>query len=342
VTDVNRQIVLRERPRAAVGPEHFELRESPVPEPGPGQFLIRVLWLSFDPTQRGWLNDVESYVPPVAIGEVMRAGAVGQVVASNNQRFTVGEFVQGTFGWQDYVVTDGRGMLPVTKVPAGVTPRAMLGVFGITGLTAYFGMLDVAKVLEGDVVFVSGAAGATGSVAGQIARIRGARVIGSAGGADKCAWVRDVAGFDEVVDYRSEDVSARLGSFAPNGLNVYFDNVGGPTLEAALDHLALGARIALCGGISSGYTAEALPPGPRNYMQLVIRRATMTGFLVLDYVPRFGEAVAQLSQWVADGRIRYAEDIVEGLEHAPSTLNRLFEGRNLGKQLLKVADAPLG
>ncbi len=313
-----------------------------MPEPGPGQFLIRVLWLSFDPTQRGWLNDVESYVPPVAIGEVMRAGAVGQVVASNNQRFTVGEFVQGTFGWQDYVVTDGRGMLPVTKVPAGVTPRAMLGVFGITGLTAYFGMLDVAKVLEGDVVFVSGAAGATGSVAGQIARIRGARVIGSAGGADKCAWVRDVAGFDEVVDYRSEDVSARLGSFAPNGLNVYFDNVGGPTLEAALDHLALGARIALCGGISSGYTAEALPPGPRNYMQLVIRRATMTGFLVLDYVPRFGEAVAQLSQWVADGRIRYAEDIVEGLEHAPSTLNRLFEGRNLGKQLLKVADAPLG
>lgn len=342
MAEQNRQIVLVKRPYAAVGDEHFELRVGPVPEPGPGEMLVRVLWLSFDPTQRGWLNDVPSYIPPVQIGEVMRAGAVGQVVASNHAEFAVGDLVQGTFGWQDYLVTDGRGMLRVAKVPSGVPPQAMLGIYGVTGLTAYFGMIDVARVKAGDTVFVSGAAGATGSVAGQIAKLTGARVIGSAGGPEKCAWVRDVAGFDEVIDYRTEDTSARLAAFAPKGLDVYFDNVGGPTLEAALDNLALGARVALCGGIASGYTAEPLPPGPRNYMQLVIKRATMQGFLVLDYVPRFGEGVAQLAQWVAEGKIRYAEDVVEGLELAPVTLNRLFEGKNLGKQLLKVADAPIG
>jgi len=341
MTDVNRQLVLVHRPLGAVADSDFELRTSPAPEPGPGQFLVRVLWLSFDPTQRGWLNDVASYVPPVQIGEVMRAGAVGQVVESHHPDFAAGDYVQGTFGWQDWVVTDGRGMLPVMKVPAGISPTSVLGVYGITGLTAYFGLLDVGQPQEDDVVVVSGAAGATGSVAGQIARIMGCHTIGIAGGPEKCAWVRDVAHFDAVIDYKHDDVRSRLAELAPRGIGVYFDNVGGPTLEACLDHLALHARVVLCGGISSGYTAEALPPGPRNYMQLVIRRARMEGFLILDYASRFAEGVTELRRWVESGAIVAAEDVQEGLEHAPATLRRLFEGRNLGKQLLKVADPPI-
>lgn len=335
---VNRQLVLVRRPVADVTDDCFELREVPVPAPDDGEFVVRVCYLSFDPTQRGWLNDVPSYLPPVQLGEVMRAGAVGQVVESRNASFAPGDLVQGMFGWQDYALTDGAGLRRVTKVPPGVPPTMVLGVLGVTGLTAYFGLLDLGQPKEGDAVFVSGAAGATGSVAGQIARIKGCRVIGSAGGPEKCAWVRDVAGFDEVIDYRSDDLDARLAAFAPDGLDIYFDNVGGPTLETALDHLALRARVVLCGGISSGYTTEPLPPGPRNLMQLVIRRARMEGFLVLDYASRFPAAVQELAGWVADGRLRYAEDIQEGLEHCPATLRRLFEGRNLGKQLLKVAD----
>ncbi len=340
--DVNRQWTLRERPLGKVSSDHFTWTSQPIPVVGAGQFLVRILYLSFDPTQRGWLNDVPSYLPPVAIGAVMRAGAVGQVVESAHDDFPVGTLVQGSFGWQDYYLSDGTTELgPVSILPPGVAPTAALSIYGVTGLTAYFGMLDVGVPEHGDVVLVSGAAGATGSVAGQIARIAGAsKVIGIAGGAEKCAWVRDVAGFDACIDYKNENVVARLGEEAPKGLNIYFDNVGGPILEQALMFLALKARVVLCGGISSGYTMEGLPPGPSTYMNLVIQRARMEGFIVLDYQPRFSEAVVQLSTWVAQGKLRYAEDIVDGLEHAPETLNRLFEGRNFGKQLLKVGDAP--
>jgi hypothetical protein len=338
MTEQNRQLVLVERPLGAVEQRHFELRVGPVPEPGPGEILVRAVWLGFDPTQRGWLNDVPSYMPPVAIGEVMRSTGVGRVVASNNPDFAPGDWVQGLVGWQDYAVLAPKGMWRATKVPPGIDPKATLSVYGTTGLTAYFGMLDVAKPQEGDAVFVSGAAGSTGSIAGQIGKIMGCSVIGSAGTAEKCEWVTGVAGFDDCINYRTEDTAARLRAFAPKGLNVFFDNVGGPTLEAALDNLALGARIALCGGISSGYTMEALPPGPRNYMQLVIRRSTMQGFLLLDYAARFNEAMAQLAQWVGEGRLHYAEDIQQGLENAPATLARLFSGQNLGKQLLQITD----
>ena len=313
-----------------------------MPEPGPGQFVVRVLWLGFDPTQRGWLNDVPSYMPPVEIGEVMRAIAVGQVVESRSPEFEVGTYVHGLLGWQDYVVTAGRGLFGARKVPPGLSPRSMLGLYGTTGLTAYFGMLDVGRPAEDDLVVVSGAAGATGSVAGQIARVMGCRTIGIAGGPEKCAWVHDVARFDHVIDYKQDDVSARLGQLAPDGINVYFDNVGGSILEACLDHLALRARVVLCGGISSGYTADAAPSGPRNYMQLVGRRARMEGFLVPDYFSRSAEAIAELRRWAESGAIVVAEDIQVGLENAPATLRRLFEGKNLGKQLLKVADPPIG
>ncbi len=334
----NRQLVLVDRPKSAVESRHFEMRTAEIPEPGPGEILVRSIWLGFDPTQRGWLNDVKSYMPPVAIGEVMRATGIGQVVASNNPEFAVGDIVQGMVGWQDYAVLAAKGPMRATKVPAGIDPKAMLSIYGTTGLTAYFGLIDIGQPKEGDVLFVSGAAGSTGSIAGQIGKILGCTVIGSAGSPEKCDWVTGVANFDSCMNYRTENQSRRLRELAPKGINVFFDNVGGPTLEAALDNLALNARIALCGGISSGYTAESLPPGPKNYMQLVIMRARMEGFLLLDFYTRFGEAITQLATWVSEGKIVYAEDIQEGLEKAPETLNRLFSGQNLGKQLLRVSD----
>ncbi len=336
MAESNRQMVLARRPVGAVRDDDFAVRSVPMPEPGPGEALVRVEWLSFDPTQRGWLNDVESYMPPVQLGEVMRASGVGTVVASNADGFVPGDLVQGMFGWQEYAIGSPSGLVPMMRLPAGVEPAAALSVYGITGLTAYFGMLDLGRPQPGDTVYVSGAAGATGSVAGQIAKRKGCRVIGSAGGPDKCAWVRDVAGFDAVIDYRSEDISERLGALAPDGLDIYFDNIGGSTLEAALDHLAMKARVVLCGGISSGYTAEARPPGPSNLMNLVTMRARMEGFLILDYLAQFGPAIGELAGWVADGSIRYEIDVQHGLEAAPATLRRLFEGKNLGKQLLQL------
>lgn len=334
----NRRLVLVDRPLAVVGDEHFEMRTEPIPEPGPGQVLVQTVWIGFDPTQRGWLNDVPSYMPPVQIGEVMRASGVGRVVASNDPDLAEGDMVSGLLGWQDYSV-QGPGIgFGVRKVPEGIEPQAVLSVFGTTGMTAYFGMLDLGQPAEGEMVFVSGAAGSTGSIAAQIAKVKGATVIGSAGGERKCNWVTAEAGLDHCIDYKSEDTAARLAELAPRGLNVYFDNVGGPTLEAALANIAMRARVVLCGGISSGYVMEELPPGPRNYMQLVIMRARMEGFIVIDYMDRYPEAFAALKQWVDEGRIVYAEQVTEGLENCPGTLRGLFEGANLGKQLLKVTD----
>lgn len=335
MADQNRQLVLVERPLTTVEDHHFEMRSAPVAEPGDGEVVVKVDWIGFDPTQRGWLNDVPSYIPPVQIGEVMRASGVGTVVASRNDRFAEGDVVSGLLGWQDYSVSAGGGPFGLSKVPDGIPPQAIMSIYGTTGMTAYFGMMDIAKPQAGETVFVSGAAGSTGSIAGQIAKIQGSTVIGSAGGPTKCAWVTDEAGYDSCIDYKNEDTKTRLKELAPKGLDVYFDNVGGPTLEAALDNIALNARIALCGGISSGYTADGLPPGPRNYMQLVILRAKMEGFLVIDYRDRYPEGIAQMKEWVDAGKITYAEQIAEGLEHCPATLRGLFEGKNLGKQLLR-------
>lgn len=332
----NRQWVLKNRPDELVQDDTFEMLESEAPSPGEGEFLVRNLMLSFDPTQRAWLNDVMGYVPPVQIGEVMRASGVGQVVESNHSEYAVGDLVQGGFGWQDYMATDGGGMFPVRKVPPGITPNAALSIFGITGLTAYFGVLDVGEPKSGDVVLVSGAAGATGSVAGQIAKALGCDVVGIAGGEEKCRWLTKEAHYDAAIDYKSDDMGAKIRELCPKGIDVYFDNVGGETLDHALANLALGARVALCGAISTGYgTAEM--QGPKNYMQLVIQRARMEGFLVLDYMDRAGEAIGKLAEWVQAGKISYLEDVAEGLENAPQTLNRLFTGANFGKQLLEIA-----
>ncbi|MFC8384457.1 NADP-dependent oxidoreductase [Nocardia sp. NPDC057272] len=333
---MNRQWILVERPAGMVEETGFELRTAPAPTPGPGEALVRVVWLAFDPTQRGWLNDSPNYMDPVPLGAVMRAGGVGQVVESRNAEYAVGDWVCGMVGWQDYAIASGQGLLGLNVVPPGIDPKAMLGIFGATGLTAYFGMIDIGRPSAGDIVLVSAAAGATGSIAGQIAKALGCRVVGIAGGSAKCAWVTDVAGFDACIDYKAEDVETKLRELAPDGVDVFFDNVGGAILDAGLAAIAERARIVVCGGISSGYEAGEPPPGPRNYLQLGLKRARMEGFIFLDYVDRFPEAFGRLHEWMTQGDIVYAEDVQEGFELAPAMLRGLFEGRNLGKQLLRI------
>ncbi len=331
----NRRLVLARRPRGMVEPDVVRLEEGAVPEPGPGEALVAVRYLSIDPTIRGWMNDAAGYLPPIAIGEVIRSGGVGEVIASRSERYRSGDLVIGTTGWQDYVVAGGdhRAM---HVLPPGISPTAALGVFGATGMTAYFGMLEVGRVAEGDTVVVSGAAGAVGSVAGQIARIKGAgRVVGIAGTPAKCAWVVDELGFDAAIDYRAEDVAARLREECPRGIDLYFDNVGGEILDACLGRLALRGRVLLCGAIS-GYNDATRAPGPANYINLLVRRGRMEGFIILDYLGRFGAALPEMEAWVAAGEIKHAEHIVEGLERAPEALNLLFTGGNTGKVIVKV------
>jgi len=339
----NRQWRLRSRPVGMVKESDFEMVEEPVPAVGDGQVLVRNLYFAFEPAMRGWLNDVKSYIPPVGLGEVMRASAVGQIVESRHPDYAVGEMVSGLLGWQEYALADGTPgpMGGLARVPEGVAPELMLSVLGGTGLTAYFGMTEIGGVHEGDTVLVSGAAGATGSIAAQIAKLRGAaRVVGIAGGPEKCAWLRDEAGLDGAIDYKSEKIGARLREEFPNGASLFFDNVGGDILDEGLLHMAQNGRIVLCGGISA-YNEESLPPGPSNYMQIVIRRLTVRGFILIDHLAQAGQAIGELSRWLAEGRIAHAEDIQEGFENTPKTFLRLFRGQNLGKQLLKLADPPI-
>jgi NADPH-dependent curcumin reductase CurA len=330
----NRQWRLASRPVGMVSEANFDFVEEPLPELGDGEYLVRNRYLSFDPAMRGWMEDRASYIPPVAIGEVMRAATVGEIVESRHPDFAVGDRVQGLFGWQEWAV-GGRGMAQATKLPEGMPETWALSVCGITGLTAYFGLLDLGKPQPGETVLVSGAAGATGSVAAQIARLKGCRVVGIAGGPEKCALLTGEFGLDAAIDYKSEAVAARIAATCPDGVNVYFDNVGGPILDAALANLALRARIVLCGGIS-GYNEKEPPPGPRNLMNLVIQRGRMEGFIVLDYLPRFPEASAELAEWTRTGKIVHREDVQHGIENAVQTFLRLFRGQNTGKQLLEL------
>jgi NADPH-dependent curcumin reductase len=338
VTDnVNRQWVLASRPEGMVSELNFELREEPVPEPGEGEFLVRNLYLSLDPAMRGWISDMRGYMPPVQIGEVMRGQTTARVVESRHPDYSPGDLVLGVFGWQDYATSDGAGMAGATKLPPGVSPTLPLGVLGLTGLTAYFGLKEIGKPREGDTVVVSGAAGATGSVAGQLAGLQGCRTIGIAGGPEKCAVAREEFDFDETIDYKAEDVKARLRELCPDGLDVYWDNVGGEILEAALANLARGARIVICGAISV-YNAEQRPPGPSNYLNLIVHRARMEGFLVFDFLSRIDEAMAELVPLVNEGKLHHREDIRDGLEAAPEALVDLYTGGNRGKLLVRIAD----
>jgi hypothetical protein len=333
---VNRQWLLATRPTGLVGPQNFKYVETPIPEPQSGEVLVKNKFLSFDPTQRGWMVDKPGYLPPVKIGDPMRAGSVGEVIKSEHADFSVGELVQTTGCWQDYVVmAPGQGPMGLSKLPPGVSPEMMLSVLGITGLTAYFGLLDIGKPQPGETVLVSGAAGATGSVVGQIAKLKGCRVVGIAGGPEKCAWLKAEGGFDEVIDYKNEDVSTQIAHHCPDKWDVFFDNVGGAILENALDHLNLRSRVVLCGGIS-GYNATEPVPGPSNLMNLVTHRSRMEGFIILDYLPRAGEAIHEIMDWVASGKLKYQIDLQAGFDNIPSTLQRLYTGQNKGKQLLKI------
>ena len=334
-SQVNRQWLLKDRPSGMVDPSHFEWSEVDVPEPGDGEFLVRNLYLSLDPAMRTWMTAMRSYIPPVEIGEVMRGACVGEVLESRHEGYRRGERVLGTFGWQDYALSDGGGAIPVTKVPDGIAPTMPLSVLGITSLTAYFGLKEIGKPKEGETVVVSGAAGATGSVAGQLAKRWGCRVIGIAGGAEKCEWLTGELGFDGAIDYKADNVNERLRELCPKGLDVFFDNVGGDILEAALGNLAWHARIVLCGAIAN-YNAD-VPRGPRNYMNLLVRRSRMEGFVVFDYFPRSDEAMAELVPMVTDGTLRHREDIRDGLERAPEALVDLYTGANTGKLLVKIA-----
>jgi NADPH-dependent curcumin reductase CurA len=333
----NRQLRLARRPDGMVDEHTFELAEEPLRGLADGEFLVRVAYLSIDPTNRVWIRAEPSYLPPVGIGEVMRGGGAGAVVESRNDAYPVGTGVLGLLGWQEYAIC-GRDVT-ANAVPPGVPLQHMMSVYGATGVTAYFGMLDVADPKEGETVVVSGAAGATGSVAGQIAKIRGGRVIGIAGTDEKCRWLTDELGFDAAINYKTDDIGVRLDQLCPDGVDVFFDNVGGATLDTLLRHLALGARIALCGAIST-YNAAETPPPIHWYVNLVVQRARMQGFLVLDYLDRFPEAVRALVQWVSEGRIQWRDHVVEGLEQAPRALNMLFRGENTGKLMVRVGPDP--
>ena len=338
----NRQVVLASRPTGPVDEATFETRAAPVPEPGDGEILVRTAYVSLDPTMRGWISDRPSYMPPVGIGEVMRAGGNGEVVVSNHPAFRAGDLVQGMTGWQEYAVGGSSGVGGFRKLPAWMSLRHSLSVYGITGMTAYFGLIDIGRPSAGETVVVSGAAGATGSVAGQIAKILGCRVIGIAGTAEKCAWVKDDLGFDECINYRQEDVARRLRETCPSGIDVYFDNVGGETLDTVLLQIGMRARVALCGGISSGYNEDSVPYGVRNLMMLIGLRARMEGFLVIDYMDRFDEAAGVMRPWLAEGKLKSREHVVEGLENCPRALRMLFEGANTGKLMVQIGPDAAG
>ena len=332
----HRVIKMASHPDGALEDDDFELVDAPVPEPADGEALVRTLYLSLDPAIRVWMNGIDTYVPGIHVGDVMRAGGLGEVVQSRNAAYTEGDLVFGMMQWSEYCIARA-GPDGMMTLPRQEPITAFLSVLGVTGLTAYFGMFDVAQPKEGETVVVSGAAGAVGSVAGQIGKIIGCRVVGIAGGPEKCAWITDELGFDAWIDYKSENVAARLRETCPDGIDVFFDNVGGEILDAVLGQINLHARIALCGAISQYDTAE-LSPGPRNFLNLIPQRGRVEGFILLDYRDRFVDAILQLGQWVQEGRIRYAEDIVDGLENAPAAFRRLFSGENTGKLIVKVAE----
>jgi NADPH-dependent curcumin reductase CurA len=335
MTPTNHQIRLAARPQGEIDDSIWDHTEEPAEEPGDGQVLIQNLCLSLDPAMRGWLNDVRSYVPPVGIGEVMRAGGVGRVVASKDDRFAEGAHVTGITGVQEYATLPADGVQPVDLDLA--PPERWLGALGMPGMTAYFGLLEVGAAKEGDTVVVSGAAGAVGSTVGQIAKLKGCRVIGIAGGPEKCAWLTDDLGFDAAIDYKSADLRAELREHTPDRVDVYFDNVGGEILDTVLLRLARGARVAICGAISQ-YNNEGAMAGPSNYMQLLVNRARMEGFVVFDFASRYREAVSDIAGWISEGKLVPQEDVVDGgVDAFPATLPKLFRGENTGKLVLRLA-----
>jgi NADPH-dependent curcumin reductase CurA len=334
----NRQIVLAERPIGMIDDTTTTLIDSPVPVCGPDEALIKVGLLSIDPTIRTWMNDAPGYLPPIGIGDVIRSGGSGVVVESNSERYQVGDVVNGVTNWQEWAIASETNKFQILPKGLGLDLATVMNVLGATGLTAYFGLLDVGAFTEGDVVVVSGAAGATGSVVGQIAKARGAgMVVGIAGGPEKCAEVVEHYGFDECLDYHEPRLTQRIRGACPEGIDVYFDNVGGSVLDAALVNIAMHARIVMCGAISQYSATERV--GLVNTSMLIMRRGQMKGFIVFDFAHRYAEAHLELAAMVLDGRIVHQEHLVNGLEHAPDALNLLFTGGNHGKTLVVVDES---
>ena len=331
---MNHRVVLIQRPEGLVREEDFTHDEVPVPQPAAGEVLVRTEWIGIDATVRTWLSKAEGYIPPVEIGEVVRSSGVGRVLTSRSERFAEGDLVSTLTGWQEYAVV-GDDQMITNPVAPGVDAEASLALFGAAGVTAYVGLTDIGQVREGDTVVVSAAAGATGSIAVQIAKILGARVIGIAGTDEKCAWLLDGLGLDGAINHRTDDIPARLKELCPKRVDVFFDNTGGPILEHVLGRIADRARVVLCGAISS-YNEHHKPPGPASYLNLIARRARMEGFISWDSWGRFDEIAAILAGWLADGRLTYRTHVYEGLATAPQALNAMFTGENTGKVVIKV------
>ena len=333
--DVNRQVLLKARPAGIPQAEHFDLVERPLPVPGDGQVLVRNLYLSVDPAMRGWVSAVANYSEPVPLGGVMRSIAAGRIVESRHRDWTAGDLVVGMFGWQDFAAVDATAIQ--TRVTESDIPlSAWLGVLGVNGLTAYFGLLDAGQPKAGDTVVVSTAAGSVGSCVGQIARIKGCRAVGIAGGAAKTALCRNAFGYDAAIDYRQDDLDAALKAACPGGVDVYFDNTAGRISDTILTHLNVGARVVICGTASIA-SWDPIPLGPRVERHLLVKRARMQGILIFDYVARYEEARADLARWLREGKLAYREDILDGIEQAPGAIAGLYRGDNLGKRLIRIA-----
>ena len=333
MSTTSRQFLLNGHPRGrGIEDGDFKLVETEIGSPGDGQMLLKTRWLGFDPAQKGWMENIADYVAPMNIGDVMRGSAISEVIESNNPRFAPGDLVMGSTGWTEYHLSDGNEL---TKVETSLSPTALLSVLGTTGLTAYCGLFKIGKPVAGDTVLVSGAAGATGSVVGQLAKIAGCRAVGIAGGPEKCEWLVKEAGYDAAIDYKADNIREQIKEHCPRGVDVIYDNVGGTMLDHMLANIATGARVVICGGISR-YETGNLPAGPKNYFNLIFRRATMSGFIVIDWTDEFPAIRKRLEAFAKDGRLAYREDIQHGFENAPATLKRLFSGANRGKQLLEL------
>jgi NADPH-dependent curcumin reductase CurA len=332
----NKQVIFKKRPVGVPTEDTWQLEINPIPELQEGEILVEQHYISLDPAMRGWMNDSKSYIPPVAIDAVMRAGSIGKVIKNNgNPKFEIGDVVTSWGGVQQYVIANGDGWY---KVDTRLAPMPVyIGTLGMPGMTAYFGITEVGKVKEGDIVLVSGAAGAVGSIVGQIAKIKGCTVIGIAGGKDKCDYLVNELGFDAAIDYKSENIYSALKEKCPKGIDIYFDNVGGKILNAALSKLRMHARVVICGAISQ-YNNKAKIEGPSNYLSLLVTRSTMQGMVVMDYTKKFGEAAKQMGTWMQEGKLKSREDIYEGIENFHETYNRLFSGDKNGKLVLKVIE----
>lgn len=335
---MNQQWRLVSRPVGLIKESDFQWTEETLPVPGDGELLVRIIYLSLDPAIRGWVNDVKSYMPPVALGEVMRGIALGVVEQSSHPKFKTGELVQGLLGWQTHALSDGSGLARLPREGASDL-TAYLGLLSMVGPTAYFGLLDVGKPRAGDTLVVSAAAGAVGSVVGQIGKIKGCRVVGIAGSDEKCRWITETLGFDAAINYKTENVRGQLKKHCPQGIDVFFDNVGGAILDSVLTRINVKARIVICGLISQ-YNAQKPVPGPYHFSTILTQRARVQGFVIGDYLDRIQEAVADLKKWLDQGKIQFRVHVVEGLEKAPQAVNMLFDGSNEGKLMVKVSEEP--